>query len=219
MQFHNFIFFDISNNFYSLESEQQHKLKKHLQEILSQTTNINVIPYLTIGMKVNTTFMVWMQSNRVEDTQECILAMRKSPIGQYLNITYTFVGAKRDSVYTNKQTVQEQAIQEDTKLNYFILYPFTKTREWHFLSAQTRRALMNEHIRIGHTFPQIRQNLLYSYGLDDQEFLVSYETEKLEDFQSLVMELRSDEARRYTHSDTPIFTCIYHPIEKLVEKL
>jgi chlorite dismutase len=219
MQFHHFIFLDLAKEFYALEGKVQIKYKNELQRIISKNTKVTIIPYVTIGMKVNTTCMFWIQSDLVEDMQSFLMEMRKSPIGQYFSITYTFFGAQRQSIYTNKQTAQEQAITETEKPPYFILYPFTKTKEWHFLSAQTRRALMNEHIRVGHTFPQIRQNLLYSYGLDDQEFLVSYETEKLEDFQSLVMELRSDEARRYTQSDTPIFTCVYTPVEKLMEIL
>ena len=54
----------------------------------------------------------------------------------------------------------------------------------------------------------IDQLLLYSYGVDDHEFVVSYETDSLQEFQTLVMELRGTEGRRYTLSDTPMFTCV-----------
>jgi chlorite dismutase len=74
--------------------------------------------------------------------------------------------------------------------------------------------MMNEHIRVGHEFPSVRQLLVYSTGLDDQEFIVAYETDDLAAFQSLVIALRSTEARRYTLSDTPIFTCIHRPVQE-----
>jgi chlorite dismutase len=55
--------------------------------------------------------------------------------------------------------------------------------------------------------------LLYTTGLDDQEFIVAYETEKLERHQDLVIALRATEARRYTLRDTPIFTAVHRSLE------
>ena len=57
------------------------------------------------------------------------------------------------------------------------------------------------------------QVLLYSTGLDDQEFVVAYETDQLERHHQLVVALRSTEARRYTLRDTPIFTAIHRPLD------
>jgi len=79
--------------------------------------------------------------------------------------------------------------------------------------------MMNEHIKVGHDFPSIKQVLVHSFGLDDQEFIVSYETEDLLEFQSLVMDLRSTDGRKYTLSDTPIFTCVHRPLREVLELL
>ena len=38
---------------------------------------------------------------------------------------------------------------------------------------------MNEHMRVGHDYPTIRQALAYSFGLDSQDFVVAYETDDL----------------------------------------
>ncbi len=73
---------------------------------------------------------------------------------------------------------------------------------------------MNEHIKIGKQYPEITQLLLYSFGLQDQEFIVVYETEDLGHFSDLVYELRDTEARRYTQRDAPLFTAVYHPAEE-----
>jgi chlorite dismutase len=82
------------------------------------------------------------------------------------------------------------------------------------MSREARQGMMNEHMRIGHEYEDVRQVLLYSTGLDDQEFIVAYETEDLPRFQSLVIDLRSTEARRYTLRDTPIFTAIHRPLRE-----
>jgi chlorite dismutase len=73
---------------------------------------------------------------------------------------------------------------------------------------------MNEHIRIGKQYPEITQLLLYSIGIQDQEFIVVYETDDLTQFSDLVYELRDSEARRFTERDTPLYTAIYHPAEE-----
>ena len=69
--------------------------------------------------------------------------------------------------------------------------------------------MMNEHIRIGKQFREITQLLLYSFGLQDQEFVVVYETDDLTLFSRLVYDLRDTEARRYTRSDTPLHTGVW----------
>ena len=78
---------------------------------------------------------------------------------------------------------------------------------------------MGEHIKVGRAYPNISQILLYSTGLGDQEFIVGYETESLAEFQDLVTDLRSTEARRHTLQDTPIFTCVHRSPERILDLL
>ena len=76
---------------------------------------------------------------------------------------------------------------------------------------------INEHMRIGHDYADVRQVLLYSTGLDDQEFVVAYETEDLQRFSQLVTALRDTEARRYTLRDTPIVTGVHRSLPETLE--
>jgi chlorite dismutase len=82
------------------------------------------------------------------------------------------------------------------------------------MSREARQGMMNEHIRIGKQYTEIGQLLLYSFGLQDQEFVVVYEMEDLTLFSQLVHELRSTEGRRFTERDTPLHMAIYHPAEE-----
>jgi chlorite dismutase len=77
--------------------------------------------------------------------------------------------------------------------------------------------MMNEHIRVGKQYPEITQLLLYSFGLQDQEFVVVYETDDLVQFSDLVNELRSSDARRYTERDTPLYTATYRSPEEAMK--
>jgi chlorite dismutase len=102
----------------------------------------------------------------------------------------------------------------ETRKPYLVIYPFVKTVEWYLMSREARQGMMNEHIRIGKQYEDISQLLLYSFGVQDQEFVVVYETDDLPRFSDLVNELRDTEARRYTLRDTPLHTAIYHPAEE-----
>src|SRR5207248_850630 len=114
---------------------------------------------------------------------------------------------------------QEQALDEQNRLKYLVVYPFVKTIDWYLMSREARQGMMNEHMRIGHEYADVRQVLLYATGLDDQEFIVAYETDNLERHQQLVIALRDTEARRYTLRDTPIYTAIYRPLDEALALL
>lgn len=128
----------------------------------------------------------------------------------YLRSTHSYWGFTRPSDYSKAKSSQEIDPSSSDHKKYLVVYPFVKTAEWYRVGRDARQGMMNEHIRIGHQYPQITQLLLYSTGLQDQEFIVSYETDELPAFSALVSELRSSDARPYTLSDTPIFTAIHH---------
>ena len=119
-------------------------------------------------------------------------------------------GMTRPSEYSRAaKSAQEIDPFARRRAPYLIAYPFTKTAEWYLLGRETRQGMMNEHIRIGKQFREITQLLLYSFGLQDQEFVVVYETDDLTLFSRLVYDLRDTEARRYTKSDTPLHTGVW----------
>jgi chlorite dismutase len=106
---------------------------------------------------------------------------------------------------------------EDKK--YLFVYPFVKTRAWYALPMADRKRMMSEHIRLGLTYPSVSLNTTYSYGLDDQEFVVAFETDNISDFLDLVQELRETEASSYTLRDTPMFTCVSQPLGEILEAI
>src|SRR5438105_15347190 len=79
--------------------------------------------------------------------------------------------------------------------------------------------MMNEHIRIGHEYPSVRIHTSYSFGLDDQEFVLAFESDSPAEFLDLVMELRESEASSYTLRDTPTFTCVQMSLWDMLDTL
>jgi chlorite dismutase len=136
------------------------------------------------------------------------------PHRHWISPRYSWWGMTCPSDYARGKSSQEIDPFDSQRGSYLIVYPFSKNADWYKLSRDTRQGMMNEHMRIGHQYPQIRQLLLYSTGLQNHEFIVAYEAEDLALFSALVVELRSSEARRYTGADTPVFTAIYRNPEE-----
>lgn len=113
------------------------------------------------------------------------------------------------SVYSKARSAQEIDPFGDGRQRYLVAYPFSKTGAWYLKSAEARQGMMNEHIRLGKQFAGIRQLLLYSFGLQDHEFVVVYEMDDLPQFSDLVRQLRSTEVRLYTAIDAPLHTAIH----------
>ncbi len=84
---------------------------------------------------------------------------------------------------------------------------------------EERKRLMDEHIRVGLMYPRVKLNTTYSFGLDDQELVVAFETNFPEDFLDLVQQLRETEASLYTLKDFPIFSCVRVPAEEMLNRL
>jgi chlorite dismutase len=170
--------------------------------------------YSTIGLKAEADLLLWRRGDDPIAMQNQTAQLLQSGIGTYATITHQLWGFTRPSNYTRRPTSQEQAIDLQDRLTYLTVYPFSKTTEWYLMSRDARQGMMNEHMRIGHDFADVRQVLLYTTGLDDQEFVVAYEMDAMPRFTELVIALRDTEARRYTLRDTPIITGIHRPLRE-----
>ena len=175
--------------------------------------------YSTIGLRADGDLLLWRMADRIEDVEETAADLLASGIGRWLIPTISMIGLTRPSQYVKRPSSQEQSLFSGERSRYLVVYPFTKSVEWYLTPAEERQEVMKGHMRVGHKYPQVRQLLAYSFGLDDQEFIVAYETDDLVAFQDLVRELRETESRRSTVRDTPIITGIHRPLGEILEKL
>jgi chlorite dismutase len=218
-RYHHYIVFDLAPEFYGSSDSERRTMSKEFAAWAKSTRDPLISAYVTAGFKAGTSFILWCRSDQPEAIQPLLQSLRRTRFGQMATITHTLFGVARKSQYSRGRDLVEQPIDEQERLPYLIIYPFTKTSEWHQLDFNTRAGIMKEHIMEGIQHKSIRQSLLYSYGLDDNEFVVSYECSKLEDFQDLVMALRRTKGRIYTQNDLPIYTCVYTPMAELVAAL
>ena len=168
--------------------------------------------YSTVGLRADGDVLLWRMSESLEAIEETAADLRASGVGRWLTPVMSLVGLTRPSQYVKRPTAQEQSLFSGERSRYLVVYPFTKSIEWYLAPAEERQEVMKGHMRVGHAYPQVRQLLAYSFGLDDQEFIVAYETDDLVAFQDLVRDLRATESRRSTVRDTPIITGIHRPL-------
>jgi chlorite dismutase len=159
--------------------------------------------------------MLWASSPGLADIHDFHVVLAQSGLMGWAETPYSYLAMTKESEYSEEERLEIRASQA----RYLFVYPFWKRREWYRLPAPERKRIMDEHIEIGRRYPTISINTTYSFGLDDQEFVVSFETDEPADFLDLVHELRSSESSSYTLRDTPIFTCIQTSVRRALDAL
>lgn len=177
---------------------------------------VRSIPYSSIGLEPGVDLLLWRMAASVDELERTAAALLRAGLGRWLTVTHSFLGRIGPSQYVRKPTEQEQAVFSGERSRYLVVYPFTKHTDWYLLSKEARQGVMNEHMRVGHEYPQVRQALAYSFGLDSQDFLVAYETDDLVGFGDLVRALRATESRRSTVSDTPILLGVHRGLDEIL---
>jgi chlorite dismutase len=176
--------------------------------------------YSLVGLKADVEMMVWSIAPTLGPLQELHARLLGTPLGGYLDTPYSYLGMGRRSEYLGDHAHGGEGSSGQRRpfdLPYLFVYPFVKKREWYGLPFEERRKIMGEHFRIGHKYPNVQIHTGYSFGLDDQEFILGFETESPSEFLDLVSDLRPTEASRYTALETPIFTCVLTPAGRMLE--
>lgn len=224
-QYVNFAFYKLDPSFRRLPDEEKEKAKREFLDVLEDwdnNGNLIVLSYSLVGIRSDCDIMFWRISKDLSTFQNMTTQMSRAGLGKYLNQTYSYFSMTKQSVYLdmfNPEHEEDRTHIIPGKAKYLFIYPFTKKREWYLLTKHTRQGIMDEHIFVGNKYPSVKLNTTYSFGLDDHEFVVAFETDYPEDFLDLVMELRETEGSRFTEKDTPIFTCIAMSLEDAVKSL
>jgi chlorite dismutase len=171
-----------------------------------------LLTYSTVGLRGDCDLLIWQAADSVDVIQSAESQWRGTLLGPHLAVAHSFLAMMRPSPYLGRHRHPDQEGLR-TRLKpaggrYLFVYPMWKKRIWYRLPYERRKAMMIEHFAIGHRYPQVKINTAYSFGLDDQEFVVAFECDEPAAFLDLVMELRESQASRYTERETPIFTCV-----------
>jgi chlorite dismutase len=168
-----------------------------------------------VGTRGDADLMLLSQATNLERIHEFHVVLGQSGLMKWCSTPYSYLAMTKPSEYSDESRLEVRPAHG----KYLFVYPFVKTREWYRLAPDERWKVMQEHIRIGREYPQIDLNTSYSFGLDDQEFVVAFETDEPGAFLDLVQRLRTTEASAYTKRDTPTFTCVSCSVERALNAL
>jgi chlorite dismutase len=183
-----------------LPSAQRCESAEELAAAVTRKSAVVTHSYSMVGLQPGADLLLWSLGPSLEALEERAAMVLRSGMGTWLS-------------------VQEQSLFSGERSRYLIVYPFTKSTDWYLLGKEARQGIMNEHMRVGHEYPEVRQLLANSFGVDDMDFLVAYETDDLPKFGELVRALRGTDSRKSTVRDTPILTGIHRPIEEITALL
>ena len=190
---------------------------KEVENVITNS-GIRFRSYSTLGLRDDAEFLFWFAAETVEEIQNVISKLYLTVFGKYIIPSRVYLSCTRPSVYARKgRTLSFVAGEEPRK--FVIVYPFTKTREWYLLPQAQRQKMMDQHIDVSEKYPQVILNTTYSFGIDDQDFMLAFECDNLRDFQNLIMDLRQTQVSAYVAVDTPMITCVKKDIVPLITSL
>ena len=217
-----YAFFKVAREWRSLEPNAKDDARKGFLEALGRASSIRLSFFSLVGIRGDVDFMILADSLSLDAHQAFTASLLATKMGRYLETPFSYLAMTRRSHYigSHKHPGQEGSVEEPQSTSKFLfVYPFIKKREWYRIPFEERRRIMAEHFKIGHKYPAIKIHTGYSFGLDDQEFVLSFEGDDPSEFLALVEELRGSEASVYTQLETPIFTCRRVEPERLLALL
>jgi chlorite dismutase len=171
--------------------------------------------FSTVGTRGDTDLMLLSQATNLERIHEFHVVLAQSGLMKWCSQPYSYLAMTKPSEYSEESRLEVRPAHG----RYLFVYPFVKTRAWYAKPADERWRIMQEHIEVGRQYPGVDNHTTYCFGLDDQEFVVAFDTDDVGAFLDLVQRLRTTEASSFTLRDTPSFTCIAASLERALNAL
>jgi chlorite dismutase len=199
-----------------LDGERREQDKRELMAACEDFADGHLLQaFSLVGTRGDTELMLFAQAENLQRIHEFHVVLAQSGLMKWAQIPYSYLGMRKPSEYSDDERLRARGFRG----KYVFVYPFVKSREWYGLPAEQRWRIMQDHIAVGREYPGVDNHTAYSFGLDDQEFVVAFDTDDVGTFLDLVHRLRSSEASRYTVRDTPSFTCIAMSLERALGAL
>ncbi len=222
-QFVNFTFYRVRPEWRQLDDARRSADRQEFADAVAEfRPDLLLHAYSITGLRANADLMIWRIGYDLDPMQEMTARLNRTGLGRYLEATQSFLSMTKRSMYIDKDNpehVEDRLHVIPGQSKYLFVYPFVKTREWYARSVEERQEMMDDHIRIGSKYRSVKLHTTYSFGLDDQEFVVAFETDEPADFLDLVQELRETKASIFTLRDTPMYTCRQRPLNECLEAL
>ena len=213
----------VSPEWRRLPERERSEQKRELAEAAA-ITGVGVHAYSLVGTRADADLLLWLVGGDLERLRAAEARLAATRLWTYATRPYAYLAARRRSPYLGEHA---HASSEHARGSagpvgdkpYVVIYPMTKKRSWYALAHEERARIMAKHFEVGHRYPDVRIHTGYSFGIDDQEFVVAFEVDDVRRFLALVADLRETEASSYTERETPIFVGAAMPLGDALDEV
>lgn len=219
-----FAAFQMDHDWWDLSGEARVIAVSEAKGLIEQFSNKIVIEsYLLRGLSDQADFMLRLHAPALSDTQQFLASLLGTRFGRHLiAITYLHGLTKKAAYvpgFSDQLKSDLQAPSETGTKSYAIVIPIRKDAEWWALDQETRATLMQEHTQAALPYMNaVIRKLYHSSGLDDFDFITYFETEKLDEFHSLIRAL--EQVKEYRHNRRfghPTLLGTVRPLDSILE--
>jgi chlorite dismutase len=199
-----FAAFQMDHDWWDLTGEARVIAVSEAKGLIEQfSSKIVIESYLLRGLSDHADFMFRLHAPALSDTQQFLASLLGTRFGRHLIATTYLHGLTKKAAYVpgfpDEMKANLQAPSETGAKSYAIVIPIRKDAEWWALDQETRGLLMQEHTEAALPYLNaVRRKLYHSSGLDDFDFITYFETEKLDEFHSLIRAL--EQVKEYRHN-------------------
>ena len=199
-----FAAFQMDHDWWDLTGEARVIAVSEVKGLIDQFSHKIVIEsYLLHGLSDHADFMLRVHAYAMSDTQQFLASLQGTRFGRHLVATTYLHGLTKKAAYvpgfSDQMKKDLQVPNEVGSKSYAIVIPIRKDGDWWSLDQETRLSLMQEHTQAALPYLKtVKRKLYHSSGLDDFDFITYFETEKLDEFHSLIRSL--EQVKEYRHN-------------------
>lgn len=222
-QFVNFTFYRARHDWRLLDDTAKADCKRAFVSVVDDfRQSLLIHSYSTVGLRTSADFMIWRIGAELDPMQDMTARLNQTQMAKYVEPTHSLLSMTKRSMYIEKDCsdhTEDRTHIVPGETEYLFVCPLQRTREWYSRPQEQRHEMLEENLRIGSKYRSVKLHTTYSFGLDDQEFVVVFESDKPADFLDLFQELRESKASSFTLRDTPTFTCRKRSLTECLDAL
>lgn len=221
--FSSFMFLKLDPGFRRLISNEKIAAKQEFENMVGACQEkVFLRTYMITGLRADSDILFWRVSDDLERLQDICARTFSVGVGRYLLPTHSFLGVYHPGAQTGAiKDLEFGCLPKDVlgRHKFMLVHPVVKSHFWYELSEDERRKLLADRSAVMAKYREIQETFFQSYGLDEQEMIVTREARHLDELVSATRELREQRIKNYTAVDKPVFLCIGRDLREILDAI
>jgi len=218
-QFVNFTFLRVNPDWRKLDGVTKSNFKTEFADVFNRfRRDFLLYTYSLVGFDSKADLMFWRIGDSLDLVQEMTASLYRTQLGSFIETVDNYLSVTKGMMFVDGGSEDRHYVEAGAK-KYHFLYPCAKHKAWFEISEDERDALMEEGFMVGKRFPNIRIHMTHAFGVGDQQYIISFETDEPKDFLALAEELGKTPASKFRLRGMPIYTCRQRPLIECLDAL